>query len=578
MDKWVFFVNCVIIFNIVIMKKFLLTISTLVIGMAGMAQTTFWTENFGTSPVCGTVLATAYTSTNGAWTVANTGTNDAVANDWYVSAKEAGMGPGNCGADCTTNPILTNRTLHVSLNSGFFGDMGASYAAGPGLSNTNKRAQSPTINCAGKSTITLQFNYILWGIVNQDYAEIMYSPDNGSTWSSLGTPAQTPTNTCAGQGLWTTHSVSLPPSANNNSTVKIGFRWQNISSTGADPSFAVDDIALSAAASSSITLTPTFTLPATICAGNSTTVTANTGTTVASGYTWSAIPSISISIASPNASVTQITFPNSGTYSINLTVSSGTMIASTSHTIQVYPKPNITIIPSSSFVCNGSSAVLTGSGAVSYTWLPGNSNGFSVSITPTASTIYTAIGSSTFGCVNTKTYNAIVVPVPNISINSSTLTVCIGSAATLTANGAPSLTWQPGNITSNTVLVTPTVNTTYTAIGTGSFGCTGSNTITISAITCSTTGIAVQSLADGMQVYPNPFTDKLLLNLNVNINGGLTIQLNDVTGKEVYRTRLADTNSAITKEIDLSHLKAGIYILKVGEKEEQMNTYKLIKQ
>lgn len=559
------------------MKKLLLSITALVIGSFAYAQSPFWTENFGSNPVCGSTLAAAFTSTNGAWTVTTTGTNDLFSNEWFVSPREAGMGAGNCGSSCSITPILINNTMHVSTTFSLGGDVGAAYAAGPGLSNTNKRAQSPTINCAGQSTITLRFNYIMWGIINQDFTQVMYSADNGVTWSGLGTPAQTPTNTCAGQGLWTTYSVALPASANNNATVKIGFRWQNTSATGADPSFAVDDITLTSASTSSVTLNPTFTLQTPICAGNSTTVTANTGTTVASGYTWAAVPA-SVNIASPNASVTQLTFPNAGTYSINLTVTSGTMIATTSKTIVVNPKPNMVIIPSSSFVCSGSSAVLTGSGAISYTWLPGNSNGFSLAITPTASTVYTAIGSNTFGCVNTATYNAFVIPKPTISINSSTLTVCLGSAATLIASGAPSLTWQPGNVTSNTLLVTPTVNTTYTAVGTGSFGCTGSNTISISVITCSANSIAVQALADGLKIYPNPFTNKIMINSELNFSNGLIIQLMNVTGKLIYNDIFNTSSKGMVKEIDLSHLKAGVYILKVGESEQQMNSYKLIKE
>jgi hypothetical protein len=559
------------------MKKLLLLITALVIGSFAYAQSPFWTENFGSNPVCGSTLAAAFTSTNGAWTVTTTGTNDLFSNEWFVSPREAGMGAGNCGSSCSITPILINNTMHVSTTFSLGGDVGAAYAAGPGLSNTNKRAQSPTINCAGQSTITLRFNYIMWGIINQDFAQVMYSADNGVTWSGLGTPAQTPTNTCAGQGLWTTYSVALPASANNNATVKIGFRWQNTSATGADPSFAVDDITLTSASTSSVTLNPTFTLQTPICAGNSTTVTANTGTTVASGYTWAAVPA-SVTIASPNASITQLTFPNAGTYSINLTVTSGTMIATTSKTIVVNPKPNMVIIPSSSFVCSGSSAVLTGSGAISYTWLPGNSNGFSLAITPTASTVYTAIGSNTFGCVNTATYNAFVIPKPSISINSSTLTVCLGSAATLTASGAPSLTWQPGNVTSNTLLVTPTVNTTYTAVGTGSFGCTGSNTISISVITCSANSIAVQALADRLKIYPNPFTNKIMINSELNFSNGLIIQLMDVTGKLIYNDIFTTSAKGMVKEIDLSHLNAGVYILKVGESEQQLNSYKLIKE
>lgn len=51
------------------------------------------------------------------------------------------------------------------------------------------------------------------------------------------------TAVCAGQGTWTNHAIALPASANNNANVRIGFRWvNNNDGTGADPSFAVDDV------------------------------------------------------------------------------------------------------------------------------------------------------------------------------------------------------------------------------------------------------------------------------------------------------------------------------------------------
>ncbi|MBK7817670.1 MAG: hypothetical protein IPJ60_09050 [Sphingobacteriaceae bacterium] len=162
---------------------YLITIFTMFV-LTNKAQTAFWTENFGTNPVCANVLASAYTSTNGAWTTSLTGTNQTFPNIWYVSATEAGMGVGNCGDGCTSNPTLINRTLHISTN---VGDLGAAYLAGIGF-NSDIRAQSPTINCSGKSGIVLNFNYIMWGVVNQDYCQIMYSADNGVTWSNLGIP------------------------------------------------------------------------------------------------------------------------------------------------------------------------------------------------------------------------------------------------------------------------------------------------------------------------------------------------------------------------------------------------------
>ena len=75
------------------MKKILLSIFLLA-GVAADAQV-FWTENFGTACDQGT-LAAGFASSNGTWSVTNTGTNDSYANTWYVSATEAGMGVGIC--------------------------------------------------------------------------------------------------------------------------------------------------------------------------------------------------------------------------------------------------------------------------------------------------------------------------------------------------------------------------------------------------------------------------------------------------------------------------------------------------
>ena len=538
------------------MKRVIFFFSVLVSSMTSIGQTPFWTENFGTNAVCGTVVATAYTGTNGAWTVTNTGTNDLAANEWYVSAKEAGMGVGNCGNDCSTTPTLTNRTLHVSTSSLLFGDIGAAYSAGPGLSNTNKRAQSPTINCSGQSNIVLRFNYIMWGVPNQDYTQVMYSADNGNTWSGLGIPPQTPTNTCAGQGIWTSYSVALPASANNNSTVKIGFRWQNISSSGADPSFAVDDITLTAGAAVTPSLSPTFTLPVSVCQNGSVSVTANTGTVTASGYTWSASPSGPV-IASPNASSTAISFPSAGVFSITLTASSGTQVASHTKTIQVQSGPSLSVSATATSLCAGSSSTLTVNGGNTYTWQPGNIIGASLVVTPTTGTTYSVSSSSTLGCNSTSTLQVSVNAAPALSISATNTTVCIGTLETLTASGASTYTWLPGNSNGSSLIIAPTANTIYTVNGTSSAGCSGSQTIAITAITC--TGTSVHDLALsglGIEVYPNPVKEILVIKIPVSVKKGI-LEVKDMNGKRIYQSELSGTQH----QINVSGWREGIYFI-----------------
>ena len=224
------------------------------------AQTPFWTENFGTGCNRGQ-LASAYTGSNGAWTIASTGSNGSHANTWYVSATSANTGAGNCQESCIFN-FNNNATLHVSnvtitipnfLNVP--ADTGSSYFTGGfsvlGItSNSSQRAESPTINCTGQNNVTISFIYIENGQSSIDDAQLVYSPDNGTTWTVVDALAKT--SGCA-YGQWTALTATLPASANNNATVKIGFAWvNNDDGQGSDPSFSVDDITLTSGTTTSI--------------------------------------------------------------------------------------------------------------------------------------------------------------------------------------------------------------------------------------------------------------------------------------------------------------------------------------
>ena len=49
----------------------------------------------------------------------------------------------------------------------------------------------------------------------------------------------------------------------------------------------------------------------------------------------------------------------------------------------------------------------TGSGASTYTWNPGALSGTTVAVTPTSTTVYTVVGTTTLGCTATNTVNLI---------------------------------------------------------------------------------------------------------------------------------------------------------------------------
>jgi len=218
-------------------------------------QGVFWKEDFGNTGACDAGTgANNFATANGIWTVISTGTNDNFANQWYISASEAGQPIATCsGNSCLVNASLIDRTLHIGNVAGspFLsgvcpnGDCGATYdiGNGTGLVNTHRRAVSPNISCVGKSNIGLKFYYTEGGDNTTDNGTVWYSFDSGVTWIQLADPPKTAT--CPTGAYWTPYYATLPASANNNANVKIGFDWvNNDDAAGSQPSFAIDSILL----------------------------------------------------------------------------------------------------------------------------------------------------------------------------------------------------------------------------------------------------------------------------------------------------------------------------------------------
>ena len=134
----------------------------------------------------------------------------------------------------------------------------------------------------------------------------------------------------------------------------------------------------------------------------------------------------------------------------------------------------LTITASANTLCAGQSLTLTASatGANTYTWSTG-SNSPIIVVYPNANTLYSANATLNSGCVVSQTFAATVNPSPLISIFALSQTICKGTSTKLTANGGQNYMWSNGQTTSS-IVVSPSVNTTFSVIGTNTSGCTGS--------------------------------------------------------------------------------------------------------
>jgi gliding motility-associated-like protein len=129
-------------------------------------------------------------------------------------------------------------------------------------------------------------------------------------------------------------------------------------------------------------------------------------------------------------------------------------------------------------LCRGSNALLSVSGANSYSWFPTNglscSNCENPTVTASTSTTYIIEGTNASGCRNRDSIKVNVVQ-PFDMIVSPNDTVCPGKSIQLNANRATRYQWTPAVGLNNpniaNPIATPSISTMYTVVGFDAMGC-----------------------------------------------------------------------------------------------------------
>jgi hypothetical protein len=142
--------------------------------------------------------------------------------------------------------------------------------------------------------------------------------------------------------------------------------------------------------------------------------------------------------------------------------------------------PTMNVTATSTSICQGQSVNLTATGADDYTWSTGDIGSNVAPVLPgVGMNNISVIGTNTLtGCTTIVNQMIQVNPSPNIFVVSDKAAVCSGQPANLTAFGAATYSWSIGG-NSPMLVVMPTANTTYTVLGSNSYGCTSTGVVSV---------------------------------------------------------------------------------------------------
>ena len=241
---------------------------------------------------------------------------------------------------------------------------------------------------------------------------------------------------------------------------------------------------------------------ATVCAGQTATISANTNLTNPT-FSWS-----------PSGQTTQTITVTPGTTTVYTVTVNGLNPANTpttlvnTGTVTITSATPITVSPSATSICSGQNAVLTASGTGPFVWL--SSSGAAppasgtVTVSPPTTTSYTVI-SGTGSCTTSAVATVSITLSPTISITPTLSTICAGQSAVLNTSGSGPFVWTASSGSNppaaSTVTVSPSTTTTYTVLsGTGT--CTSSAVATVSISTIPSIAItpSVSSICLGQSV------------------------------------------------------------------------------
>lgn len=504
----------------------------------------------------------------------------------------------------TNSPLCAGETLNLTAASS---TNGVTYSwTGPGSFTSS--SQNPSIS---NTTTSMSGNYIvtadLNGCTRKDTTSVIINARPASvTLSSTPSPAG-----CAGNTLhlnstasstgvsysWTGPN-SFTASTQNTSITSIttaGTGWYKMT-VGLNNCSYVDSIHVTI---NPIPAIPVATYNDPLCIGEPLNLAASTVS--GASYTWNGPGSFNSNVQNPSRA--NSSFSDTGNYTVTATVNGCTSPAATIH-VSINPVPFVVIFPTpADSICQGDQVIFTAlpnnaGGTPQYRWVVNgqtagsNSTVFSTTTLNDQDIVRCDMTESTKCSApytdqsNDVTMNVLPWLAPAVAISASpNRPLNVDEYVTFTATptnaganpryqwkrngqdvqGATGSVWSANTLNDNDSISVELISDYKCPQPTTAY----SNGIRVRVLTSveNTSGI------NGLALYPNPNNGKFVLKGNVQVDSEFKIEIINAVGQVVYKDITNTSNSFLNKEIELSHVANGIYLLKLNS-NNQSTTFK----
>ncbi|MEZ4806407.1 MAG: hypothetical protein R2815_02905 [Flavobacteriales bacterium] len=249
--------------------KQLVTLATLLLLAPVQAQTVLFSEDFESAQPAFQLntadVSSATSSAENTWVINNAyngGSGSIVCFGFplpFTIPNTAGQPAGITNAGGSYMHIVSQAALNSGISN-------CCFVAADGLcaNAANHFSRMTTDITTGPNAVTLSFWWLCGG-GNNNYGEVYYSVNGGSSWTLVSSPIAQYRN----QSSWVQQNISLPEFS-NRPTLRFGFRFvNNVTANAQDPGFGLDDITIVEDGAVVNGITCSVPAPLTFCQGTS---------------------------------------------------------------------------------------------------------------------------------------------------------------------------------------------------------------------------------------------------------------------------------------------------------------------